>query len=232
MKFNTRPDIYIKLQDLRHQLLKLSIRIQLVYVKAHSGIKGNDMADQFSKELAHKILNGDIPAPCTISISDAFRMASDIVTKSWQLHLDNHDKARYTYNLIPSVQNKVIFPTSRETGVSYCRLLLYDSMLRDETIATVPYVFTYGTSDSPLCESCSVNETAEHFLLHCSSYEQARNNMIDYLKDTGVYSELKGRLSESTLLASTCDYDSLSKKDNKILKEALFQFLHQVNRTI
>jgi len=56
--------------------------------------------------------------------------------------------------------------------------------------------------------------------------------MIDYLKDTGVYSKLKGRLSESTLLASTYDYDSLSKKDNKILKEALFQFLHQVNRTI
>jgi len=89
-----------------------------------------------------------------------------------------------------------------------------------------------GTSDSPLCESCSVNETAEHFFLHCSLYEQARNNMMDFLKDTGVYAKLKGRLSENTLLASTCDYDSLSKKDNKILKEALFQFLHQVNRTI
>jgi len=55
MKFNTRPDIYIKLQDLRHQLLKLSIHIQLVYVKAHSGITGNEIADQYSKELAHKI---------------------------------------------------------------------------------------------------------------------------------------------------------------------------------
>ena len=33
MKFNTRPDIFIKIQDLRHQLLKLSIRIQLVHVK-------------------------------------------------------------------------------------------------------------------------------------------------------------------------------------------------------
>jgi len=63
-------------------------------------------------------------------------------------------------------------------------------------------------------------------------YEQARNNMMDYVKNTGVYAKLKGRLSESTLLVSTCDYDSLSKKDNKILKEALFQFLHQVNRTI
>jgi len=40
------------------------------------------MADQYSKELAHKVLKGDIPAPFTISISDAFRIASDIVTKS------------------------------------------------------------------------------------------------------------------------------------------------------
>ena len=157
MKFNTRPDIYIKLQDLRHQLLKLSIHIQLVYVKAHTGITGNEMADQYSKEVAQKILKGDIPAPFTISISDAFRIASDIVTKSWQLHWDNHDKACYTYNLIPSVQTKVIFPTSREIGVSYCRLLLlHDSVLRDDSHRT-------GTSDSPLCESCSVNETAEHF---------------------------------------------------------------------
>ena len=97
-------------------------------------------------------------------------------------------------------------------------------MLRDDSHRS-------GTSDSPLCESCSVNETAEHFLLYWSLYEQARNNMMDYLKDTGIYAKL-GRLSESTLLASTCDYDSLSKKDNKTLREALFQFLHQVNRTI
>ena len=46
MKFHTRPDIFIKIQDLRLQLLKLSIIIQLVHVKAHSGITGNEMADQ------------------------------------------------------------------------------------------------------------------------------------------------------------------------------------------
>jgi len=38
------------------QRLKLSIRIQLVNVKAHSGIPGNEMADQYSKDLARKIL--------------------------------------------------------------------------------------------------------------------------------------------------------------------------------
>ena len=149
MKFYTRPDIFIKIQDLRQQLLKLSIRIQLVHVKAHSGITGNEMADHYSKELANRILAGEIQAPYSMSVGDAFRIAADIVTKSWQLHWDNHDKARYTYNLIPSVRTKVIFPKSREIGVSYCRLLLHDSMLKYDSHRT-------GTSDSPYCDECLV----------------------------------------------------------------------------
>ena len=56
---------------------------------------------------------------------------------------------------------------------------------------------------------------------------------MDYLKDTGVFSKLKGRISETLLLSPSCYEDnSLNKKDNKILKHALFQFLHQVNRSI
>ena len=46
MKFNTCPDIYMKLQYLRQQMMELSIRIQLVYVKAHTGITGNEMAER------------------------------------------------------------------------------------------------------------------------------------------------------------------------------------------
>jgi len=64
-------------------------------------------------------------------------------------------------------------------------------------------------------------------------YDQARSDMMDYLKDTGVLAKLSGRISESSLLAPVCDnYNNLHKKDHKILNEALFQFLFQVNRTI
>jgi len=57
--------------------------------------------------------------------------------------------------------------------------------------------------------------------------------MIDYLKDTGVFSKFKGRISETLLLSPSCyDVNNLNKKDNKILKDALFQFLHQVSRSI
>ena len=181
------------------------------------------MADHYPKELANRILAGEIQAPYTMSVRDAFRIAADIFTKSWQLHWDNHDKARYTYNLIPFVRTKVIFPKSREIGVSYCRLLLHDSMLKDDSHRT-------GTSDSPYCEDY---ETSEHSLLYCNSHNKARIDMMGYIKDTGVFAKLKGRISETLLLSPSCydDYD-LNKKDNKILKDALFQFLHQVNRTI
>jgi len=37
--------------------------------------------------------------------------------------------------------------------------------------------------------------------------------MRDYLKDTVVYAKLKGKISESSLLASTCNNDNISKQE-------------------
>ena len=35
-------------------------------------------------------------------------------------------------SLIPEVGTKVIYPKKREVGVSYCRILLHDTMLNDD----------------------------------------------------------------------------------------------------
>ena len=90
-----------------------------------------------------------------------------------------------------------------------------------------------GTSESPYCDDCCVNETSDHFLLHCNKHNKAKSDMMDYLKDTGVFCKLKGRISETLLLSPSCyDVNNLNKKDNNILTDALLQFLHQVNRSI
>ena len=60
-----------------------------------------------------------------------------------------------------------------------------------------------GTSDTPYREVCGVNETSEHFLLHCSLYDNARSDTMDCSKDTGVIAKLKGKTSEGLLLAPT-----------------------------
>jgi len=45
--------------------------------------------------------------------------------------------------------------------------------------------------------------------------------MRDYLKDTGDYAKLKGKISESSLLASTCDNDNISKKRQKDIERSI-----------
>jgi len=184
------------------------------------------MADEYARNVAKQVLNGELSPPSRLSIADTFRISTAIVTDSWQRHWDNDHTGRYTYNLIPSVRTKVVFPKKRDIGVSYCRMLLHDTMLKDDSYRT-------GSSDTPVCECGKGNQTVEHFLLYCDKYHTARCDMMDYMKDTSVCSRHKGScsISECLLLAPPCD-NNISKRDNNIIKEALFEFLNKSDRTI
>ena len=77
----------------------LSITVKIVKINSHLGILGNDMADRYAKEMASKILKGEIIAPRNILVNDCYKIASDIVHKSWQRYWDNEQKGRSTYDL-------------------------------------------------------------------------------------------------------------------------------------
>ena len=82
----------------------------------------------------------------------------------------------HTRQLVSRVGTRLVFPDDRNTGVSYCRLLLGDTMLKDDSFRT-------GTSDSPICDCGIERETADHFLLRCkcSRYSEARSVMKNYI---------------------------------------------------
>jgi len=84
MRFKTRPDTFIKLQELRQELHDLSINIKLVKITSHSGIPGYDMVDQHAKEVAYKIAKGEITAPSVISVDDTLGISAAIARRSWQ----------------------------------------------------------------------------------------------------------------------------------------------------
>jgi len=63
-------------------------------------------------------------------VNDCYKIAADIVLKSWQRYWDNEKKGRSTYDFIPVVGTKVIFPSKRFSGAVYCRMLLHDTMLK------------------------------------------------------------------------------------------------------
>ena len=155
-----------------------------------------------------------------MTYNDAVRIAADIARKSWQRKWDQDVTGFYTRQLIPEVGTKVCFPDNRDIGISYCRLLLHDTMLRDDSHRT-------GTSDTPVCACGLERESATHFLLYCNRFQEARNRLRDTVTEI---SDLSGRrkqlcLSEALLLAPKSD--TVTSKKQKFIKEALFQFISE-----
>ena len=116
---------------------------------------------------------------------------------------------------------KLLFPSSRDVGISYCRMLLHDTMLMEDSFRT-------GTSDSPLRE-CGVEcESVEHFLLCCLIHEAVRKEMITDIKTVWSLSECKRRfnLSVNLLLAPRWE-NQISKKTGQIHQIGTLRFSHQ-----
>jgi len=95
---------------------------------------------------------------------------------------------------------------------------LNDTMLGKESYRT-------GTSDSLVCDCGKVEESVEHFLLHCENYAKPREVMMNNIRDLVLATKFKQRLeiTEHLLLAPHCD--DISKRDTLFIKEALFEFI-------
>ena len=105
------------------QLKDISCVVKFVKILGHVGITRNVIADVEAKEAAKKIITGQLKAPATISVDDARKLSPEIAMRSWQRQWNEHSKGRKTYEMIPNVGTKVMWPKTRGTAISYCRIL-------------------------------------------------------------------------------------------------------------
>jgi len=110
-------------------------------------------------------------------IADAgIGMSREIANISWQTKWNHKVRGSCTRQLIPNFGRSNYFPEDRDIGISYCRLLLHDTMLMEDACRT-------GLSDTPTYE-CGLEKTldresAEPFLLFCARYQEARKQLTD-----------------------------------------------------
>ena len=191
----------------------------------------NDLADEKARELARSISRGNTDATDDVTVSDVYKLITEIVTRSWQwkLHEDSTGRARATYSFIPNVGTKVTFQKTREVGVSYCRILLHDIMLNEDAFRT-------GIADTFMCECGQERETIEHVLLRCPRCAEARsimeNNLSDIWNNVNVRRHHKRNLeiNESFLLMPfNYSNSDVYRKEDYYGKETLFEFLSTVN---
>jgi len=91
--------------------------------------------------------------------------------------------------------------------------------------------FRSGTSTSPICDCGLQRETAEHFLLHCTLYQNQRDDMVDQLQQLCWTKKNKSIPITYSLLVSPHN-EHLSKHRMAMIKDILFQFLSDIKRAL
>jgi len=134
--------------------------------------------------MAYNIFKENILALEVISFHSALKLSADIAMKSWQIKWELETAGYYTRQLIPEVGRKVIFPVDCDVDISYCRLLLNNTMLNDDANHT-------GAAQSPVCECGNERETVQHFLRRCPLYHEGRICMLVSIK--GICASWKGK---------------------------------------
>jgi len=160
-----------RILQLAKSLKDIQVIVHLAWVPSHCGIVANEEVDKLAKIAAEDAFHDRILASSVISLSAAFKVSSEIAQESWQAKWDQEPAVFFTRLLIPEVNTKVLFPRNYDAGISYCRLLLNDTMLREDSFRT-------GVSDTPMCKCGMEHESAEHFLFRCAEHHSARSVMI------------------------------------------------------
>ncbi|GBN33807.1 hypothetical protein AVEN_128332-1 [Araneus ventricosus] len=88
-------------QEAQMTLLE-NARIRLGWVKAHIGIKGNEIADTLAKEATTDGIPANLPFPKSFLKKQLLQLS----LSRWQAEWDNGETGRSVYSIIPKIANK------------------------------------------------------------------------------------------------------------------------------
>jgi len=81
-----------------------------------------------------------------------------------------------------------------------------------------------GTADSPVCESNFDTGLAEHYLLYCTRFQEARNNLQEVLDEISESTSRRKRLQLFEALLLAPGY-LVTRNENLLIKDAPFEFI-------
>jgi len=139
----------------------------------------------------------------------------------WQIRWDRSTTGKTTYDVIQAVETRLIFPKNRNVAISYARLLLNDTTLREHR-------YHMGLADTKICESNDGIEDSYHFFFQCSRHSDIRTKLKQVIQRIWTDSGRNGSprwfvallLAPSTVIAFT-------KAQSRAVHAATFKFIQQ-----
>ena len=198
------------IKKLWYRLQKKGTRIIFIWAKAHTGLYGNELADQLAKEAVH---NGDIVhiQPC---ISEGSRIIKNSIIdkrkRNWETFISN---SQTNYALIqPTLLPK---PWYDEMNVSR-KYITTINRLRFGHACFPAHLFKIKINNSDLCDVCYVRSDLNHLFFECLKYTQQRENLFQNLF------QVKNIQSPFNIL-------NLLAKSNTRNNNIIMTFLHESN---
>uniref|UniRef100_L7M3W2 Putative tick transposon n=1 Tax=Rhipicephalus pulchellus TaxID=72859 RepID=L7M3W2_RHIPC len=147
-----------------HQALENGHDVTFQWLPSHCGIAGNDRADEAARSAHEK----DLQVPIPLSRTDAARQLQSLARRLTLLQWNTQGFSNSrVYSIYPNLQLRLPSGLSRRDETLLCRMWLGVAF-------TNAYSHLIGMANSAACNSCGREETIEHILCHCPSYQTHR----------------------------------------------------------
>jgi len=171
-------------------------------------------------------LNPDSIPSSTVTIDACKKLITKQCRALWQTRWQRSNTGKATFDIIPRVGYKLSFPTDRCSAISYIRLLLDDALLK-------AHQHRSGLADCRNCDCGFGIEDIDHFLLHCTQYDNMRQVLKEDIMNLWEEREDRGSFNFSVqLLLFPFADDPLTYAESHEILSATFKYIKNCGRQL
>lgn len=171
---DSRPDILIEIQMTLYRIQMMGMTVVFVWVPAHVGVRGNEMADRAAKEAAKSSCS-----KVEVNISKTESIIKKRLKERWQKEWEEDRKGRWFFRVQSKVGEMRCAGGNRRDETVISRLRFGHTGLNG-------MLWKIGKHDTGRCDYCGQEETVEHVVQQCQRYEQERRQLVGSLCKEGV----------------------------------------------